>query len=154
CYGYYSYSYGCCGCYGYSYGYGDVYMPPPPPPDGSGSPKGSPEGSGKIGGGSGSEIHAPRTPSPARLIVDVPEDARVYVDGRLMKSTSTHRVYASPALDRGQAYYYDVRIEVDRDGKTVTSNKRVVVRAGEEYAESFVDLGKKSTAVADAKSEK
>jgi uncharacterized protein (TIGR03000 family) len=85
------------------------------------------------------------------LILDVPEDARVYVDGRLMKSTSTHRVYASPALEAGQAYFYDVRIEVDRDGKTVSTNKRMIVRASDEHAESFVDLGKKTTAVADAK---
>jgi uncharacterized protein (TIGR03000 family) len=115
---------------------------------GSGS-KGSPEGSGgKIGGGSeSSEI---RTPKSARLILDVPEDARVYVDNRLMKSASTHRVYSSPALAQGQAYYYDVRIEVERDGKVVTAQKRVIVRGGEEYSETFVDLGKKSTAVADA----
>jgi uncharacterized protein (TIGR03000 family) len=115
-------------------------------PEGGGSPKGSPGGSGTTGGGSTSLRSAPQ--APARLVIDVPEDARVFVDDHLMKSSSTHRVYASPKLDAGQAYYYDVRIEVDRDGKVVSANKRVIVRAGEEYTESFVNLGKATTAVA------
>ena len=162
CYGgYWSSGYGCCGCYGSDMGSGYYNLPPNPEgsgspkgsPEGSGSPKGSPEGSGtgKVGSG---EVRAPRTPGPAKIVLDVPEDARVYVDNRLMKSTSTHRVYASPALDYGQAYFYDVRIEVDVDGKVVSTTKRVVIRAGEEYTESFASLGKSATAVATSKNQK
>jgi len=154
------YSYGCCGCYGgggfyqgqmYLNGNGDGNGKGSP---GSGSPKGSPEGSSekKIGGGEGMQVKA--STGTAKLILDVPEDARVYVDNHLMKSTSTHRVYSSPALDAGQAYFYDVRIEVDREGKVVATNKRVIVRAGEEFTESFVDLGKKNSAVTTAKADK
>ena len=73
---------------GYAYGtgyYPGSYMPPPlPGPEGSGSPKGSPEGSGSpkgspegSGTGSSSQIRSVRSPTAARLILDVPEDARV-----------------------------------------------------------------------------
>jgi uncharacterized protein (TIGR03000 family) len=118
--------------------------------DGSGTGKG-PEGGGSPKGGSTSgsgSTSIQSGPQAARLVLDVPDDARVFVDDHLMKSASTHRVYASPKLDPGQAYYYDVRIEVERDGKVVTANKRVIVRAGEEYSESFVSLGKATTSVA------
>ncbi len=88
----------------------------------------------------------------ARMILDVPEDARVYVNGTLTKTASNRRVYYSPRLEAGQSYFYEVRIEVEREGKTYTENKRVIVKAGDDHKESFADLGKRpsDTAVADA----
>jgi uncharacterized protein (TIGR03000 family) len=151
CYGCYGY-YGCNtnGCYnglGFTPGVPTLVDPHgsapfiPPMPEGSGAPKGSPSQTGATSGGK------------AKLVLEVPQGAKIYVDGTLTRSTATQRVFSTPHLEVGQSYYYDFRIEVERDGKTFTENKRVIVKAGEDYKESFADLGKRpaDTAVADAK---
>jgi uncharacterized protein (TIGR03000 family) len=76
-------------------------------------------------------------PDKARLIVEVPVNAKLYIDEQLMKSTATTRSFSTPTLEVGQSYYYDVRVEVVRDGKTYEGSKRVVVRAGEQTRASF-----------------
>jgi uncharacterized protein (TIGR03000 family) len=76
----------------------------------------------------------------ARLIVELPEDARLYIDDHLTKTTSARRVFNTPTLDRGLSYYYMVRAEVVRDGKTYSETKRVIVRAGEEIRTAFPEL--------------
>jgi uncharacterized protein (TIGR03000 family) len=76
----------------------------------------------------------------AKLVVEVPADARLYIDDQLMKTTSSKRVFSTPFLAQGQAYYYEVRVEVLRDGKPVSETKKVVVRAGEEARASFPNL--------------
>lgn len=92
-------------------------------------------------------------PNRARLVVEVPEDARLYIDDHLMKSTSTRRVYTTPALQKGETYYYDVRVEVTRDGKTYTDRKQVIIKPGQDYQESFADLGRRrdDSAIVDAR---
>lgn len=75
--------------------------------------------------------------SSARLTFDLPPGAALYVDGQLIKGASTRRQFSTPKLQAGQAYYYDVRVEVVRDGKVIADEKRVVVRAGEAVAATF-----------------
>lgn len=159
--------YGCCGCYGglacygscygglscYSgccaaptWGYSPVptigcaYGVPVTPAAPAAPPADLPPGDGKKAG------EASNTSSKGRLVVEVPEDARVYIDDQLMKTTSAVRKYATPTLEAGQAYYYIVKAEVVRDGKTVTDTRRVVVRAGEESRLSFDKLEPVTTA--------
>jgi uncharacterized protein (TIGR03000 family) len=76
----------------------------------------------------------------AKLIVQVPADAKLYIDDQLMKTTSSKRVFNTPALQRGQQYYYILRAEVLRDGKTYKETKRVLVRAGQEIRATFPQL--------------
>jgi uncharacterized protein (TIGR03000 family) len=82
-------------------------------------------------------------PGKAKLIIDVPEDAKLYIDDQLMKTTAGKRSFNTPALERGQTYYYIVRAEVVIDGKSVTESKRVLVRAGEEIQTGFPELESK-----------
>jgi uncharacterized protein (TIGR03000 family) len=89
-------------------------------------------------------------PTKAKLIVEVPADAKLYIDDQLMKTGSARRVFNTPDLEAGQAYYYVVRAEVTRDGKKVEQTKRVIVRPGEEAKASFGDMD----AVATARAEK
>jgi len=77
----------------------------------------------------------------ARLIITLPADAKLYVDDQLTKATSDHRVFSSPGLDEGQTYYYILRAEVVRDGKTQSETKRVLLHAGDVIETSFPDLG-------------
>jgi uncharacterized protein (TIGR03000 family) len=72
------------------------------------------------------------------LTVDVPPDARLFIDGNLMKSTAPRRVFATPDLEPGRVYYYDVRAEVVRGGQVVSQVQRVLVRAGQPAFASFV----------------
>jgi len=76
----------------------------------------------------------------AKLIVEVPADARLYIDGQMMKSTAARRVFSTPALDQKQSYYYDLKAEVVRDGRTFSDTKRVIVKAGQEIRTTFPKL--------------
>jgi uncharacterized protein (TIGR03000 family) len=76
----------------------------------------------------------------AKLIIDVPADAKLFIDDQPMKTTSSRRAFSTPQLEPGQAYYYVVRAEVVREGKTYELTRRVIVRAGEQVKASFKDL--------------
>jgi uncharacterized protein (TIGR03000 family) len=80
------------------------------------------------------------SPDRARLIVTLPADAKLYVDGKPMRTLSERRVFHSPQLAPGQLYYYNLRAEVVRDGRTITREQRVVVRGGSVTQTSFTDV--------------
>jgi uncharacterized protein (TIGR03000 family) len=69
--------------------------------------------------------------APATIEVTVPADARVFVDGAATSSTSTVRVFATPALTSDVVYFYTISAEVVREGKTLTTSQKVAVKAGE-----------------------
>jgi uncharacterized protein (TIGR03000 family) len=71
-------------------------------------------------------------PSPATVIVTLPADARLTVDGSPTVSTSGTRVFVSPSLTPGKEFHYTLKAEVVRDGKPVVMEERIAVRAGEE----------------------
>src|SRR5262249_34555546 len=76
----------------------------------------------------------------ARLIVEVPTDAKLYIDDQLMKTTSGRRMFNTPTLEPGQAYYYVLRAEIVRGGQTFAATRQVVVRAGADARANFNDL--------------
>jgi uncharacterized protein (TIGR03000 family) len=92
-------------------------------------------------------VPAPKKEEPkkvdgsARLIIDVPTDAKLFIDDQAMKTASARRTFSTPALQPGQAYYYEVRAEVVRDGKTQSETKKIIVKAGEVVRASFPELG-------------
>ena len=67
----------------------------------------------------------------ASVVVRVPANAKVFVDGYQLKSTSTERVFTTPSLEPGESYFYNVRVIVEKDGKELEEVRRVTVRAGE-----------------------
>ena len=70
--------------------------------------------------------------APATIVVSLPVEAKLTVDGAATTSTGATRVFVSPTLNAGKDYHYDLQAEILRDGKTLTASKRVTVRAGEE----------------------
>jgi uncharacterized protein (TIGR03000 family) len=70
--------------------------------------------------------------SPATIIVTLPSDATLYFDGKLTASTSTQRVFTTPAIEPGKDYSYTLKAEVIQDGKARTLTEIVNVRGGEE----------------------
>jgi uncharacterized protein (TIGR03000 family) len=69
-------------------------------------------------------------PAPAYVVVQVPADARVTVDGAATTSTSAVRTFQTPALARDKVYGYEMTAEFQQDGKTVKITKHVQVQAG------------------------
>jgi uncharacterized protein (TIGR03000 family) len=55
-------------------------------------------------------------------------------------------MFRTPTLPTGQAFYYMLRAEVVRDGKSYSEDKRVIVRAGDEVVASFKKLEKQASA--------
>jgi uncharacterized protein (TIGR03000 family) len=141
CMGYYT----CNGCYSSCAGASDyaptyvsppIYRPVPVPPGAvkPAAPEVAPKPKPK------DKENGDKKNGAARLIIDVPADAKLFIDDHLMKATSAERTFRTPALEPGQAYYYIVRAEVAQDGKSYREEKRVVVRAGATIRASFADL--------------
>ncbi len=148
CYGANWSTYGCNGCWG-TYNEVSPYFVEPPPAVGTTAPPKKPDEAlpppTKPGDTKPPEAVAP---SRARLIVDAPADAKLYIDDTAMKTTSEHRAFQTPDLEPGQTYFYEVRVESQRDGKPVSETKRVLVRAGQEVHADFTDMATTSTAQA------
>jgi uncharacterized protein (TIGR03000 family) len=90
-------------------------------------------------------------PNTARVVVELPADATLYIDGKPMKTTSNRRVFRTPELEPGQFYYYTVKAQVIRDGQPVEETKRVIVRAGEVAEARFGNMEATSVATAKAR---
>ena len=76
------------------------------------------------------------TPAPAAntatLVVELPADAKLLIDGQPTTSTGAVRTFRSPPLANDRDYYYNLKGEMMRDGQMVTVNKKVRVRPGQE----------------------
>jgi uncharacterized protein (TIGR03000 family) len=71
------------------------------------------------------------------LAVQVPEQARVYVNDKLTTTPGTNRRYISRGLVSGFRYTYEIRAELDRAGETLSDTRVVHVRAGETSEVAF-----------------
>jgi uncharacterized protein (TIGR03000 family) len=77
-------------------------------------------------------VEAAASAAPATLVVTLPADAKLTIDDASTTSTSSPRVFTSLDLPAGKDFYYTVRGDIIRNGQTITAQKRVRVRAGEE----------------------
>ncbi len=73
----------------------------------------------------------------ALLTVNVPENARVLVNGITTRSTGSLRRYVSRNLTPGFDYSYEVQAEVMVDGKPMVQTKTVQLRAGQKAQLAF-----------------
>lgn len=78
--------------------------------------------------------------APARLTIELPATAKLYVDGNLIKGEGISRNFHTPELPRDQTFFYEFKAEVMVDGKPVTETKKVLVRSGDVLTESFPKL--------------
>ena len=76
-------------------------------------------------------------PAPATILVSLPADAKLTVDGVNTTSTTASRSFVTPVLENGKTYFYTLKAEIVREGKAVTVAKKVEVRAGEASQVSF-----------------
>jgi uncharacterized protein (TIGR03000 family) len=111
------------GCTGGVY-QGGVYGTPVVPGTKKDMPKGEPVPDPKT---------KPKNPvvAPATIVVNVPADARLFVDGAATTSTSEVRTLVTPTIEVGTTYVYTMRAEVVRDGRTVEQTQVVNVTGGQ-----------------------
>jgi uncharacterized protein (TIGR03000 family) len=76
----------------------------------------------------------------ARLTVELPAAAKLFVDGAEVAGTGATRNFHTPELAADGTFFYDLRAEVEVNGAVQTEEKRVVVRAGETVTTSFAKL--------------
>jgi uncharacterized protein (TIGR03000 family) len=69
--------------------------------------------------------------APATIVVELPAEAKLLIDGQPTTSGSSQRVFVSPDLDSSRDYHYTLKAEAVRDGKPVVVEKRVTVRGGQ-----------------------
>jgi uncharacterized protein (TIGR03000 family) len=68
--------------------------------------------------------------STAQITVNLPSEAKVYIEGVETPSSSDKRVFVTPDLKAGTVYYYTISAEIVRDGKKLIATEKIAVRAG------------------------
>jgi uncharacterized protein (TIGR03000 family) len=68
--------------------------------------------------------------APATIVVNLPADARLTINGQSTQSTSGERRFVSPPLQPGKTFSYTLQARIDRDGQSATVSREVEVRAG------------------------
>jgi uncharacterized protein (TIGR03000 family) len=68
----------------------------------------------------------------AYLNVTVPDDAKVYLQDQLMTLGGSQRRFVTPQISDGTQLLYTVKVEVVRDGQTITKTAEATVGAGQE----------------------
>jgi uncharacterized protein (TIGR03000 family) len=86
------------------------------------------------------------SPRPARITVNLPTDARLYIDNVFCPLTSSTRSFPTPPLQPGREFSYTLRAEVTRDGQTRVQSQRITVGAGRQVNVEFNNFGPVLTA--------
>ncbi len=144
CYGCSGGCYGCNGCVGNGCKGGVVR--PVPPRGGYAEPVPAPADKKPADKKKDSTPKESSVNNQAKLIVELPAEARLFIDNKSMQATGNRRVFATPSLEPGRKYYYVLRVEVIRDGQPLSDTKQVVFQAGDEIQASFANLGPPASA--------
>ena len=62
------------------------------------------------------------------------------MDGQRIPTAAGTRTFRTPVLAQGETFFYDIRIEVERNGQVVSEERRVTIRAAQEVAVAFPRL--------------
>ena len=65
------------------------------------------------------------------LRMQVPSDARIWVEDAAMSQSGADHTFVSPPLAPGYEYTYHIRVQWDEDGKAVERSREVKVHAGD-----------------------
>jgi uncharacterized protein (TIGR03000 family) len=73
----------------------------------------------------------------ARVRVLVPPDAQVWFEGQLTTEGGPERMFATPELEPGREYSYDITAQWHEDGREVTKTAHIVFHAGDSVTADF-----------------
>ena len=74
------------------------------------------------------------------MVVKLPADAKLYAEGKPLSLTSAERSFVTPELPPGREYNYTFRVEYDRNGRTLSESRTIVVLPGKMSTVEFADL--------------
>jgi uncharacterized protein (TIGR03000 family) len=83
---------------------------------------------------------ANRRVNRAVVIITLPADAKLFINGMESTVGSNLRTFVTPELEGSKNYYYTIRVELIRNGQLVTDSQRVYFQRGEEVRVSFDHL--------------
>lgn len=75
-------------------------------------------------------FYEPTRADSGLLTVYVPYEAKVFINGLETKATGSRRQYVSFGLAPGLRYKYEVRAEIEREGKILEETKTIYLTAG------------------------
>jgi uncharacterized protein (TIGR03000 family) len=84
----------------------------------------------------------------AYLNVSVPADAKVYLQNQLMTVEGTQRRFVTPQIAAGTQLVYTVKVELVRNGQTLSKVSEAVVAAGQEIAVAVTEAQNENELVA------
>jgi uncharacterized protein (TIGR03000 family) len=73
----------------------------------------------------------------AKVTFVLPEGATLHVDEQRIEEKAGVQTFRTPNLEKGRRYFYDVRVEVVRDGKPISASRRIIFRAGSDIRADF-----------------
>ena len=79
----------------------------------------------------------------AHIIVEVPEDAEVWIEDQKTQQAGTSRWFVSPPLEPAQLYEYRIRAQWKEEGQTVEQTQKITVQPGRRATVGFPTGGKK-----------
>ena len=85
----------------------------------------------KMRGGFSNQVAFNFDPIVTRVVVSVPDDAKVIIDGKETSTTGVFRSFSTKKLKSGKWNDYSVEVSVVRDGKTLTRKESFDLGAGE-----------------------
>jgi uncharacterized protein (TIGR03000 family) len=84
-------------------------------------------------------VVAPKV-TQASVTIQVAEGATLSVDGKTVVMTAPSQTFVTPELDTKRTYFYDMKATAKKDGKELSTSKKVAVRAGEKITVDLRDL--------------
>ena len=77
---------------------------------------------------------APPEARPATIVVHLPADARLTIDGAPTKATSAQRSFITPPLEAGKTFSYTFEAQFVRGNQSIRVTEEVPIRAGAKVA--------------------
>jgi len=66
-----------------------------------------------------------------KLIVTVPDGARLYLNNSIVATPAKEQLFDTPVLADGDVHRFTVSVKQDRDGKTYAETREIDLKAGE-----------------------
>lgn len=78
------------------------------------------------------EAEQPQPPKDTRahIHVRVPAGAELWFNGKKVSGEETGHKFVSPSLTPGRRFFYEVRVQWQKNGRTVTETREIAVKAG------------------------
>jgi uncharacterized protein (TIGR03000 family) len=93
-------------------------------------------------------VTLPPPKASSSVLVNLPEKAKLFVDGVATTATGGKHTFRTPELAKDRPYVYEFRAEVEKDGKTETLTRNVTFRAGDLVTVDFTEADATRTASA------